>query len=101
MIAGRYSEDQIWIFGEVIGKLAEEIEVAARAQLAKRLAFSNNAPIYMINRLAFDDSIEVAGPCPSIFGAAGRVVARCERTIERPRPPFGNISAKIDQRTGH
>ena len=38
MIAGRYSDDEIWTFGEVIGRLADEIEVAARAQLAKRLA---------------------------------------------------------------
>lgn len=37
LISGRYSDDQIWIFGEVIGRLAEEIEVAARAQLSKRL----------------------------------------------------------------
>src|ERR1700727_54672 len=28
MIAGRYSEDEIWTFGEVIGRLADEIEVA-------------------------------------------------------------------------
>ena len=38
LIAGRYSDDEIWTFGEVIGRLADEIEVAARAQLAKRLA---------------------------------------------------------------
>ena len=30
MIAGRYSEDEIWTFGEVIGRLADEIEIAAR-----------------------------------------------------------------------
>ena len=38
LIAGRYSDDEIWTFGEVIGRLADEIEVAARAQLARRLA---------------------------------------------------------------
>jgi uncharacterized protein (DUF2336 family) len=62
LIAGRYTEDQIWIFGEVIGRLADEIEVAARAKLAKRLAHTNNAPINIINKLAFDDSIDVASP---------------------------------------
>jgi uncharacterized protein (DUF2336 family) len=62
LIAGTYSEDEIWTFGEVIGKLASEIEVAARAQLAKRLARIDNAPISIINKLAFDDSIAVAGP---------------------------------------
>jgi hypothetical protein len=62
MITGRYSEDEIWTFGEVIGRLADEIEVAARAQLAKRLAQFDKAPVNIIHKLAFDDSIEVAGP---------------------------------------
>ena len=42
--------------------MASEIEVAARTQLAKRLARADNAPIKIINKLAFDDSIDVAGP---------------------------------------
>ena len=62
MITGRYSEDEIWTFGEVIGRLADEIEVATRAQLAKRLAQFDKAPVNIIHKLAFDDSIEVAGP---------------------------------------
>src|ERR1700688_3812254 len=62
LIAGRYTEDQIWVFGEVIGRLADEIELAARAKLAKPLARSANAPFNIVMILAFDDSIEVAGP---------------------------------------
>jgi uncharacterized protein (DUF2336 family) len=62
MVAGRYSDDEIWTFGEVIGRLADEIEVTARAQLAKRLARFEDAPVNIIHKLAFDDSIEVAGP---------------------------------------
>ena len=62
MITGRYSEDEIWTFGEVIGRLADEIEVAARAQLAKQLARFDQSPVNIIHKLAFDDSIEVAGP---------------------------------------
>jgi uncharacterized protein (DUF2336 family) len=62
LIAGRYTEDQIWIFGEVIGRLADEIELVARAKLSKRLAHSDNAPINVVKKLAFDDSIDVAGP---------------------------------------
>lgn len=62
LIAGRYSDDQIWIFGEVIGRLAGEIEMAARAKLAKRLAHTPNAPINVVKKLAFDDSSDVAGP---------------------------------------
>ena len=62
LIAGRYSEEQIWTFGEIIGRLAEEIEIVARIRLANKLAPSNNAPIDVIKKLAFDDSIDVAGP---------------------------------------
>jgi uncharacterized protein (DUF2336 family) len=62
LIAGRFSDNEIWIFGEVIGRLAEEIEVVARAQLAKRLAHANNAPTNVVRKLAFDDSIDVAEP---------------------------------------
>ena len=62
LIAGRYSDNEIWIFGEVIGRLAAEIEVVARAKLARRLAHTNNAPTNVVRKLAFDDCIEVAGP---------------------------------------
>jgi uncharacterized protein (DUF2336 family) len=62
MIAGHYSEEEIWTFGAVIGRLADEIEVTARAQLAKRLARFNDAPVNVIHKLAFDDSINVAAP---------------------------------------
>jgi uncharacterized protein (DUF2336 family) len=62
LIAGRYTEDEIWIFGEVIGRLADGIEVAARAQLSKRLVRTDNASINIVKKFAFDDSIDVAGP---------------------------------------
>ena len=70
MVAGRYSDDEIWTFGEVIGRLDDEIEVTARAQLAKRLARFEDAPVNIIHKLAFDDSIEVAGP---ILQQSGRL----------------------------
>jgi uncharacterized protein (DUF2336 family) len=62
LIAGRYTEDEIWIFGEVIGRLADGIEMAARAQLSMRLVRTDNASINIVKKLAFDDSINVAGP---------------------------------------
>jgi uncharacterized protein (DUF2336 family) len=62
LITGRYTDDEIWMFGEIIGRLEQDIEVAARAQLARRLARADNAPVNIINKLAFDDSIDVAGP---------------------------------------
>jgi uncharacterized protein (DUF2336 family) len=62
MITGSFSEDEIWTFGEVITRLADEIEVAARAQLAQRVARFDRAPVNIVHKLAFDDAIEVAGP---------------------------------------
>jgi uncharacterized protein (DUF2336 family) len=62
MTAGHYGEDEIWTFGAVIGRLADEIEVAARAKLAKRMAHFDDAPVNILHKLAFDDSIDVAGP---------------------------------------
>ncbi len=62
LIVGRYTDDEIWMFGEIIGRLEQDIETAARAQLARRLARSDNAPVKIVNKLAFDDSIDVAGP---------------------------------------
>jgi uncharacterized protein (DUF2336 family) len=62
LIVGRYTDDEIWMFGEIIGRLEQEIETTVRARLARRLARSDNAPVKVINKLAFDDSIEVAGP---------------------------------------
>ena len=62
LIAGRYSEDEVATFGQVIGRLADEIEVEVRAQLSQRLARFDRAPIDVIHQLAFDDAIEVARP---------------------------------------
>ena len=62
LIVGHYTDDEIWMFGEIIGRLEQDIETAARAQLSRRLARADNAPVKVINKLAFDDSIDVAGP---------------------------------------
>ncbi len=62
LVAGEFSEEQIQVLGEVITRLTEEIEEAARAELSRRLARSENAPPRVVQRLAFDNSIEVAGP---------------------------------------
>jgi uncharacterized protein (DUF2336 family) len=72
MITGRYSDDEIWTFGEVIGRLADEIEVATRAELARRLARFDQAPVNIIHKLAFDDEIDVAGP---VLRESGRLEA--------------------------
>jgi uncharacterized protein (DUF2336 family) len=55
------TEEQIGIFDVVIGRLASEIEVTARAELSQRLADVKNAPYGVVRKLA-GDAIEVAKP---------------------------------------
>jgi uncharacterized protein (DUF2336 family) len=62
LMVGRYTDEEIWVFGEVIGRLASEIELAARAKLAAKLARIDHAPGQLIDKLASDQTIEVAGP---------------------------------------
>lgn len=59
--AGRYSDAQVTLFDEVIGRLAAEIEVKARAKLATRLAPVPGAPPRVMRTLAADVA-EVAAP---------------------------------------
>ena len=61
-MVGRFTDEEIWVFGEIIGRLASEIELAARAKLAAKLSRIDHAPGPLIDRLASDQAIEVAGP---------------------------------------
>jgi uncharacterized protein (DUF2336 family) len=60
--APRFSEDQVSVFDDVMGRLVNAIEAKARAKLADRLAPIANAPLNIVHLLAFDDDIEVARP---------------------------------------
>ncbi len=62
LMVGRYTDEEVWVFGEVIGRLAAEIELAARAKLAAKLSRIDHAPGQLIDNLASHASIEVAGP---------------------------------------
>ncbi len=60
--APSFSDDEIALFDDVIGRLAAEIEIEAKIILAQRLAGVPNAPRNVIRMLAFDDDVEVATP---------------------------------------
>jgi uncharacterized protein (DUF2336 family) len=85
LTVGRFAEDEIWIFGEVINRLAEAIEVESRARLAERLSTMAQAPINVVEKLAFDDAISVAGP----------ILRHSERL--NPRVLVNNIRTKSQQ----
>lgn len=67
--ARSYSSRQIALFDDLLQELAADIEVKARAKLARRLAGVRDAPPRLMRSLAFDDAIAVAAP----------VLVRCGR----------------------
>lgn len=60
--ADRYTEAQIELFDDVIGRLSTAMEKAVRQELAERLAPVVSAPKTVIRSLANDDEIDVARP---------------------------------------
>jgi uncharacterized protein (DUF2336 family) len=60
--ADQLQNEQIGLFDEVLGRLTEEIDTRARAELSSRVAPIAKAPPKLLRRLASDDGIEVAGP---------------------------------------
>lgn len=60
--ADNFNEQQVALFDDVIGSLAESTDTTAKAELSGRLATIANAPIKTLDRLAADDAIEVARP---------------------------------------
>src|SRR6267143_1741151 len=60
--ARNFTEEQIALFDDVMGRLVREIENLALVELSRRLAPVPNAPGGIIRRLAWDGAVEVAGP---------------------------------------
>jgi uncharacterized protein (DUF2336 family) len=60
--SARFSGDQIALFDDVMTRLLDEIDVAARAAFGRRLCAAPNAPPNTLRALALDDAIEVSGP---------------------------------------
>jgi uncharacterized protein (DUF2336 family) len=60
--AEAFTDEQIAMFDDVIGKLVEYIEVEARAELSRRLAPLHRAPPTVVKALSSDDAIVVAAP---------------------------------------
>jgi len=57
----RLNEDQVKVFDDVLCLLIARVETRARAELSKRLAPLDYAPFEVIQYLAWDDDISVAG----------------------------------------
>ena len=57
----RLSEDQVKVFDEVLCVLVTRVESRARAELSARLALAEHAPFEVVQHLARDNEIAVAG----------------------------------------
>ena len=66
--SGRFTDDQVELFGDVMSRLVGTIGRAARAEFGSRLALVSDAPADVIRTLAFDDAIEVAAPVLAFSG---------------------------------
>jgi uncharacterized protein (DUF2336 family) len=60
--AGRFSEEQVALFDDVMGRLLIELDKSVRVAFGCRLAQVAGAPPRVMRGLALDDAIEVAGP---------------------------------------
>jgi hypothetical protein len=60
--AEQLSDEQIALFDDVIGRLVEDMEAKARAELSRRLAPIDNAPVQVVRTLARANEIDVAKP---------------------------------------
>src|SRR5215471_15124282 len=71
--APNYGSDHVALFDDVMGRLIEDSDVAAKAELSERLASLENAPPTVLHRLAADDMIDVAAP---ILASSNRLSER-------------------------
>jgi len=60
--SSRYSDEQIALFDDVMGRLVAEIDTSARVAFGQRLADNPDAPPNVMRALALDDEIQVAEP---------------------------------------
>ncbi len=60
--AGTYSDEQIAVFDDVIGRLIDNLEPPALIELCGRLAPVSRAPVNVVARLSGYDDITISGP---------------------------------------
>lgn len=58
--AEQYNDQQVALFDDVLGRLADTTDTTAKAELSQRISTVANAPTNLVERLASDDSFEVA-----------------------------------------
>jgi uncharacterized protein (DUF2336 family) len=57
-----YTDDQVAVFDDVIGRLLEKADRKVLIELSNRLAQVNNAPVRVVGALARNPDVAIAGP---------------------------------------
>ena len=83
----RLSDDQVRVFDDVLCHLVTRVETRVKAELSGRLASLQCAPSGVIERLAWDDEIAVAGAVLTEFEPPDHQHAGRDRQDKRARPP--------------
>ena len=91
---GRYTADQLTVYDEVLSVLIDNIGVAARTNLAQRLAPIDAAPMKAIRALALDSEIKVAEPILSQSNALDDENSWPLCCDKRAATSFGNCHAQ-------
>jgi uncharacterized protein (DUF2336 family) len=60
--AGSYTDEQVAVFDDVIGRLIEKIDRRTLVELSSRLAQIKNAPVKVVGTLARNVDMSIAGP---------------------------------------
>src|SRR4051794_13695508 len=97
--AAQFRPAHVDLFDGILTGLVPHTEIAARADLAERLSLIGNAPTALVNQLAREDEISIAGPLlrrsPVIVESALVEIARMKgqghllAISERPALPAG------------
>src|SRR5450432_2055096 len=78
----RLSEDQVKVFDDVLCHLVARVETRVKAELSARLAQVEHAPSGVIERLAWDDQIAVAG---TVLSSSSRLATNTLVEIAKTR----------------
>src|SRR5271170_5140144 len=80
--AERLSEEQVKVFDDVLCHLVARVETRVKAEVSARLAAVGNAPLGVIERLAWDDQIAVAR---SVLASSSRLTTGALVEIARTK----------------
>jgi hypothetical protein len=80
--ADRLSADQVKVFDDVLCHLVARVETRVKAELGAQLASADHAPSGVIERLAWDDQIDVAG---TVLASSSRLTTNTLVEIARTK----------------